>query len=151
MKKLFRLSIMLLMSVFLMGGIAMSDDKTGVKKPLFPDTSYCEGSLLNVADLSDKIKYFAFKAVAVSDSRGLIVTYHIGLKGIQPTYVSLLWHRGLCVGFVYYANGAFDIWMKSSPYDPLFRQYNKTPRNQIAFQLDFQKLYKKEFPLLEIS
>ena len=144
MKKLFSLSIVLLTSVFLMGSVMGGQIK-------YPDTTQCKGSLLNVADIGDKTKYVALKAMLIPNNpMGLVVSYHTGLGDVYPTYVSLLWHKGIVVGFVYYDNEAFGIWMKPAPEAPVFDKIAKTPRNQLAFQLDFQSFYKKEFSVSQI-
>lgn len=144
MRKFLSIIVIALIAMFLMGGIATSKPFT------FPDTSYCEGSLLNAADVGDQTKYKGVKGININN--GMVITYHESIGDIYPKYVSLLWHNGVAIGFVYYDKGVFHIWMKRAPYDPLFRNKGTNPGTQAAFQIDFEKLWKGiRFPLIPIS
>ena len=115
----------------------------------YPDTSYFKDSKLNVADLNDKSKYHPVGAVRMGS---LTVSYHVSIGNIFPKYVSILWHGQACVGIAYYDSGAFHIWMKSSPIDPLFKKFPMIKHTQEAFKRDFEFVWKDvKFSLLTNS
>ena len=147
MRKFLSITIIALMTMFLLGGVPnVLADNQPRSTLTFPDTSYCEGSLLNVADVGDQTKYKAIHGVTVAN--GMSITYHESIGDIYPKYVSLLWRNMKAIGFVYYDKGVFYVWMRKAPYDSLFRRVGESITTQQAFQIDFEKLWKGlEFPL----
>lgn len=121
-----------------------SEDKPNASA-YYPDTSNLDGCSVNLVDLQNKLKY---KLVHINRFENMFVTYHEGINGTTPKYVSLLVDgaRQKTVGICYYDNGTFRVWMMPIGKSK-FDKFKVDARLIKLFASDFKSAFGVEFPV----